>query len=291
MSLTPAQRLLFASGPRITLEKYEIPAPGETQVLIRVAGFSAGQRVVCGSKHCSHWLADVGDPATVLEAVPDGVSDEAAGFSVLADVSLHCVRRARLQIDQSAAIFGMGLAGQMALQFARISGAFPLIAVDITVARLAKAKLGGATHTINASRENTTQRIREITQGAGADAVFHCTQVASILQSLLECAADRGTIILAGSAPGAAQIALQEDLLRREISIVGSYERGLPSAHPYWPWSRSRNRRACLRMMERGDLRIAPLITHRIKPAEAQGMFETMLAGNDSWLGIVIDWT
>jgi len=338
MSTTQAQRLLFAQGPRITVENYEIPAPSNHQVLVRVTrsqvsagsemnflrggpaayglkgdrdaamsigymsvgrisavgsavtGYTVGQRVVTGSQHTSHWLVNTADPMAILEPVPDGVSDDVAGFAILGDVSLHCVRRAALQIDQSAAIFGLGLVGQMALQFARISGAHPLIAVDLSDARLAKAKASGATHVINAGRENAVQRIREITSGAGADAVFHCTNVAAILQSLLEAAADRGKIILAGSAPGTAQISLQEDLLRREISIIGSYERGLPAAHPYWPWSRPRNRRVCLRLMATGELRLEPLLTHRIAPAEAQGLFGEMLRGSDSWLGIVIRW-
>ena len=338
MSTTQAQRLLFAQGPRITVENYELPAPTGHQVLVRitrshvsagsemnflrggpaayglkgdrdaampigymsvgriaavgpeVTGYSVGQRVVTGSPHTNYWLVDTADAQATLEVVPEGVSDDVAGFAVLGDVSLHCVRRAGLQIDQSAAIFGLGLVGQMVLQFARISGAYPLIAIDLSESRLAKARESGATHTINAGKENTVQRIREITGGAGADAVFHCTNVASILQTLLECTADRGKIVLAGSAPGTAQIGLQDDLLRREITLIGSYQRGLMAPHPYWPWSRPRNRRVCLRLMGTGELRIEPLLTHRIAPSEAEGLFASMLKGSDSWLGIVVKW-
>ena len=40
-----------------------------------------------------------------------------------------------------------------------------------------------------------------------------------------------------------------------------------------------------------GDLKIDPLIAHLITPAEVQATFETMLRGNDGWLGVVIKWT
>jgi threonine dehydrogenase-like Zn-dependent dehydrogenase len=43
-------------------------------------------------------------------------------------------------------------------------------------------------------------------------------------------------------------------------------------------------------MMGTGELMIEPLITHVITPSEAQATFETMLRGNDAWLGIVIKW-
>ena len=339
MTPVQGQRILFARGPRLTLETFDVPVPGPRQVLVRItrsqvsagsemnylrfgpagygkkgdldatmaigyqavgrveaigtgiADFKVGDRVLTGGVHGTHWLVDCALPEPNLEHIPDNVSDEAAGFANLGDVALHGVRRARLQIDESVAVFGMGIVGQMALQFARCSGAYPLIAVDLSEERLAKARLSGASHTINASCEDAAKRIREITGGAGAEAVFHCTPVASILQGLLTCAADRGKIILTGSAPGLAEIGLQEDLLRRELTILGTYERGMPAAHPYWAWTRPRNRRACLRLMSSGDLKIDPLITHLITPAEAQATFETMLRGNDGWLGVVIKWT
>ncbi len=155
-----------------------------------VRGFAVGDRVVTSASHASHALVDV-VPNAALEHIPDGVTDEAAGFVALGDVALHGVRRAKLQIDQSVAIFGMGIVGQLSvLQFARISGAHPLIAIDLVDERLERAKQNGATHTINAAREDVAARVKEITDGVGAEAVIHCAQAASILQTAMECAAD-----------------------------------------------------------------------------------------------------
>jgi L-iditol 2-dehydrogenase len=338
LSTTPACRLIFAKGPQIAIEEFDVPAPGPRQVLVQVTrshvsagsemnflrhgpagyglpagsperqpigymtvgriaalgsaveGFALGERVLTGGNHASHWLVNLDNPSSWLEKVPDEVPDDAAGFAVLGDVALHGVRRAGLQIDESVAVFGMGIVGQLTLQLARLSGTYPLIAIDLVDSRLAKARQSGASQVINAGREDVVQQIRTITGGVGAGIIFHCTQVASILQGLLESAADRGRIILTGSAPGTAQIGLQNELLRRELTIIGNYEAGMNVAHPYWQWTRQRNRRVCLRLLGSGGLHIAHLLTHVVPYTQAQQTFEMMLRGSDDWLGVVFKW-
>jgi L-iditol 2-dehydrogenase len=254
-----------------------------------VKGFAMGDRVVTSASHASHSLIDL-TPTATLELIPQGVSDDIAGFVALGDVALHGVRRAKLQIDQSVAIFGLGIVGQLVLQFARISGAHPLIAIDLVDERLELARKSGATHVINPSRENVVERVKEITRGAGAEAVFHCAQAASILQTAMECAADRGTVVLTGSPPGTATIRLKEELLRKELVLTGTYEAGLTQTHVYWTWNRSRNRHACLRLMASGELDLSHLITHVVPATEAGAIYDMVLRGGAGWLGIVFKW-
>lgn len=333
------ERLVFHPGPRIAVERFEVPQPVGRQALVRVSrsavsagsemnfvrfgpeaygikpsgsdagypigymavgtveavgpdasGVAVGDRVLTGGHHANYWLVDPNLPSGFIMRVPEGVSDDAAGFAVLGDVALHGVRRAGLQVGGSAAVFGMGMVGQLTLQLARVSGSHPLIAVDLDDDRLARAAAVGATHTINASRENAVERIRAITGGAGAETVFHCTQAAGILQQLLQACASRGRIVLTGSPPGTATIRLQEDLLRREITLTGIYETGLNEPHAYWPWTRERNRATCLRLMAEGALRVDPLITHVAPSTEAQATFDMLAAGSAGWLGVVIQW-
>ena len=254
-----------------------------------VQGYKIGDRISTGSAHASHSIVAV-TPTATIDPVPEGVSDAAAGFCSLGDVALHGVRRAALHIDQSVAVFGLGIVGQLVLQLARISGAYPLIAIDLIDERLDLAKKSGATHVINAGREDVVQRIKEITQGVGAEAVFHCAQEANILQTAMECAADRGTVILTGSPPGTATIRLKEELLRKELIVTGTYERGLNQAHAYWRWTRERNRRACLRLMASGQLRLDHLLTQIVPAAQAPGIYDMILKGSAGWLGIVFKW-
>ena len=255
-----------------------------------VQGYAVGDRVTTSSPHANYSLVDV-TSAAAIDHVPDQVADEVAGFVALGDVALHGVRRASLQIDQSVAIFGLGIVGQLVLQLARISGAHPLIAIDLVDERLAMAKANGATHTINAGRENVVERVKAITEGAGAEAVFHCAQAADILQTTMECAADRGRVVLTGSPPGTATIRLKEELLRKELTLTGTYESGMTQSHAYWHWTRQRNRRACLRLMASGELQLKNLLTHVVPMEQAPGIYDMVLKGSAGWLGIVFKWS
>jgi threonine dehydrogenase-like Zn-dependent dehydrogenase len=224
------------------------------------------------------------------DSLPDGVTDTQACFSVLGDVALHAVRRGGLQIDGSVAVFGVGVVGQLTVQFARLSGAHPIIAVDLVRSRLDLAQHHGATHIVDASSGRSVARIHELTHGRGAETVFHCSQVAQLMQTTMEAAAERGKVVLTGSTPGTAQLGLQEQLLRRELSIIGVYGLGLQQAHPYWQFTRQRNRAACYRLIESGSLTVDPLVSHLVPPVEAQAMYRMMAEGAGEWMSVVFDW-
>lgn len=253
-----------------------------------VRGFGVGDLVAGCGRHASHALFDLAAGA-VLDHVPEGVPAVEAGFVSLGDVALHAVRRARLQIGQSAAIIGVGMVGQLALQIAIVAGAHPIIAVDLHVSRLSAARTGGAGQLIHAGHEDVPARVRDIT-GTGAEAVFICADSSAALPSALECAAERATVVLAGSSPEVGAIDLQRQLLRKELTLLGSYESGLAEVHPYWPWTRARNRRTCLRLMAEGRLKVGHLVGRVVPAAEAPEMYQTMLVGSPA-VGIAIQWS
>lgn len=254
-----------------------------------VQGYAVGDRVTTGTPHASHSLVEI-TPTAPIDRVPDQVTDETAGFVALGDVALHAVRRSALQIDQSVAIFGLGIVGQLVLQLARNSGAYPLIAIDLIDERLELAKQSGATHTLNPAREDVAQCVKTITHGTGAEVVFHCAQAANILQTAMECAADRGSVVLTGSPPGTATIRLKEELLRKELRLTGTYESGLTESHVYWRWTRQRNRKTCLRLMAYNQLQLGHLLTHVAPIDQAPKLYEMVLGGSVGWLGIVFRW-
>jgi threonine dehydrogenase-like Zn-dependent dehydrogenase len=261
-----------------------------------VTEFAPGERVLTCGHHGSHWVVDLTDDGpdqtngNYIERLGDGVSDNEAGFVVLGDVALHGVRRAALQIDESVVVFGCGIVGQFTIQLARIAGAYPIIGVDLFASRLELATLSGATHVVNAAATDAVAAIKDLTSGRGAESIFHCAPVASVLQTAMEAAAERGKVILTASAPGIAQIGLQVELLRHELTILGVYEIGIDKPHGYWPWTRARNRRACLRLLTTGQMRFDHLISHVVPPSEAEAMFRMMARGGDDWMGIVFTW-
>lgn len=82
------------------------------------------------------------------------------------------VNRAKVEVSSSCVIIGNGGVGLNAVQGAAISGAYPVIAVDVSDSKLEAAKTFGATHTVNHTKEDAIEKVKEITGGAGAEYVF-----------------------------------------------------------------------------------------------------------------------
>jgi 2-desacetyl-2-hydroxyethyl bacteriochlorophyllide A dehydrogenase len=262
-----------------------------------VSEYATGERVVTNALHQSHWLVDLDadppvgsqSPLWYIDRLDPAIPGEQGGFVTLGDVALHGLRRAQPQIDQSAAVIGCGLVGQLVIQLARVAGMHPVIATDLVERRLERARISGATHLVDSGASDAAAAVREIT-GDGAETVFPCAPVPSTLQTALEMAAKRGTVSLVASIPGIARITLQDELLRRELTIIGTYEADMNAPSVYWPWSRARNRRAVLRLMAEGAIRLDHLITHVVPYGEAEAMFAAMHDPGTDWMGVVLDW-
>ena len=258
-----------------------------------VTEFGIGDRVVTSHSHASHHLVDLDSPLPqprYILPIPDGVSDHAAGFATLGDVALHGIRRAGIQIDESVVVQGAGIVGQLSIQLARVAGAYPIIATDLQDDRLDLALQSGATHIINAGRENTVERVWEILGGQGAQTVIHASPIAAILQEAMEMAGMRGKVIITGSAPGTATIGMQVELMRRELSIIGNYEVGIDTPIAYWPWSRTRNRQTVIRLVASGQMSIDPLVSHVYPAHEARELRLMMAGGKEPWMGVAMNW-
>jgi Zn-dependent alcohol dehydrogenase len=83
------------------------------------------------------------------------------------------VNTAKVAAGSSVVVIGTGGVGLNSIQGAALSGAQPVIAVDLAEDKLAAAKAFGATHTINPREVNDVAgAVRALTQGRGADYVF-----------------------------------------------------------------------------------------------------------------------
>ena len=94
------------------------------------------------------------------------------------------VNVAKVPPGASVAVLGCGGVGLNAVQGARISGAHPIIAVDIDEARLETAKRFGATDGVLARRddEGLAEAAAEVRRrtGGGTDFAFECTAVPAL---------------------------------------------------------------------------------------------------------------
>ncbi len=80
-----------------------------------------------------------------LYPVPGGIADEDAPWFGLATIVQNGVRRAEHRLGEVVVVIGLGLLGQLTVQYTRLLGARQVIAVDVSKARLEMAQAHGAT--------------------------------------------------------------------------------------------------------------------------------------------------
>ena len=108
------------------------------------------------------------------------------------------VNSAQVPAGASVVVIGAGGVGLNAVQGALLSGADPLIAVDLVDAKLAAAEDFGASHTINPEGEDLSGAVRELTGGRGADFVFVAVGSVRAIEQGLALLRAGGTLIVVG---------------------------------------------------------------------------------------------
>jgi S-(hydroxymethyl)glutathione dehydrogenase/alcohol dehydrogenase len=110
------------------------------------------------------------------------------------------VNVAQVQPGESVVILGCGGVGLSVLVAAVMSGAHPIIAVDVEEWKLEKARQLGATDTILASRDDknlsrVAGQVKDLIGGRGADYAFECTAVPELGVAPLAMVRNGGTAV------------------------------------------------------------------------------------------------
>ena len=98
----------------------------------------------------------------------------------------------------SVAVIGCGGVGNGAVAGAALAGATTIIAVDTDARKLEWAKGFGATHTVDASKVDPVEAIREITGGFGADVVIEAVGRPETWKQAFYARDLAGTVVLVG---------------------------------------------------------------------------------------------
>ena len=142
-------------------------------------------------------------PAEKLVKVPRGVSDDEAAAVMLKGLTVQMLIRRVYRVQKGETVLfhaAAGGVGLIACQWLNALGA----TVIGTVGSDAKAKVAkahGCHHTINYSKENFADRVREITKGRGVPVVFDSVGK-DTFQGSLDCLQPRGLLAVFGNGSG-----------------------------------------------------------------------------------------
>lgn len=111
---------------------------------------------------------------------------------------VHSVQNANIQMGDDVVVIGVGIMGAFHIQLAKLRGA-RVIACELDEARLEVAKQMGADVVINTGENDGVARVRECTEGRGADVVFCTAAISKLAKDAVEMAGKVGRIIFYSS--------------------------------------------------------------------------------------------
>lgn len=191
------------------------------------------------------------------------------------------VNSAQMRAGASAVVLGAGGVGLNVIQGAKISGASKIIAIDINAQRLEMAKQFGATHTIQANKDDkgllkASIQVKELTNGRGADYAFECTAVPEL------CAAPLAMIRNAGTA-------VQVSGVEEEVTIdMNLFEWDKIYINPLYGKCRPQIDFPILEgLYNKGDLLLDEMITNTYCLDDLSLAFDDMLSGKNA-KGVIV---
>jgi len=168
-----------------------------------VTAVKAGDRVAyCGGVPGAYAEARL-YPAERLVKVPDGISDELAASIMLKGMTTWYLIHRTYKVQRGDTVLfhaAAGGVGQIAVQWLKLLGA----TVIATVGSDDKAKIVkglGADHVVVYTRENFTERVKEITGGKGVPVVYDSVGK-STFDGSLDCLRPLGLMVSFGNASG-----------------------------------------------------------------------------------------
>jgi len=188
---------------------------------------------------------------------------------------------AKPALGSGIAIFGVGGVGLSALLMAKAAQPRTLIAVDIHEQKLRQARALGATHVIDASRQDTLSVVLSLTNGLGVDYAIECAGVRQSMEMAFRSVRNNGGLcVLAGNLPSGQQISIDPFDLIKGKRIVGTWggETKPDSDIPRYADT-----------YLSGQLNLAALITHAYGLQEINRAFEDLEQGRGGRLLVDMD--
>lgn len=252
-----------------------------------VSGIAVGDRVATSTPHEGFFVADTDDAVVV----PAAVTDDQACWASLACTTQLGVRRAALELGETAAVVGLGVLGQLVVQYLRLSGARRIIAIDPVPARLEHARAGGATDLLPLDVAAAVPAVADLTGGAMVDVAFDITGHAAVLAPTTELVRQSGRVVLLGDSPTPSRQRLGPRIVAGSVSIIGvhaSSAAAAPTARD--PWTLPAMTALFFDYLATGRMDVDRLQTHRVRPHDAPALYQALRTDRTPYLGVYVDW-
>ncbi|MDV6013743.1 alcohol dehydrogenase catalytic domain-containing protein [Haloechinothrix sp. LS1_15] len=177
---------------------------------------------------------------------------------------------ARVRPGESVVVIGIGGVGLSAIAGARLCGAGPIIAVDVSEAKRDLAMAAGATEFLVAE-QGTAKAVRGLTEGRGADVALECVGRSQAIRTAWQCSRRGARIVVLG-------VGSKDDHVSFSGLELYHFARSI-SASVYGSADPDTDVPKLATAVRDGELDLNTLVTHRIGLADVPAAFERMRQG------------
>ena len=221
-------------------------------------------------------------PEQGLAALPDRLPLwQAALIGCAVVTGVGAVRNAaEVGPGDSVCVVGCGGVGLQVLEGARLAGADPIVAVDVSEEKLDVAKAHGATHGVLSGEERPARAVRKLTDG-GVEHSFEVVGRPETIRIAWDALRPGGQAVIVGLAPRGVDAVLPAlELLTAEKQVRGSfYGSGRPRAEMA----------ELAQLTLDGELDTAGTISHRVPLEGVEAALQRMRDGVGSRTVVILD--
>ncbi|MGH3220451.1 MAG: bi-domain-containing oxidoreductase [Streptosporangiaceae bacterium] len=265
--------------------------------------FQVGQLVAAaGNEYALHaeynWV-----PVNLCAAVPRGVSPEHAAFATVGSIAMHGVRRAEIQLGDTACVIGLGLVGQLVVRLLIASGV-RVIGLDVIEERCRLAEQAGAVRCAAPTGEGMEalqDSLGEITGGRGADHIFLVAGGSSNapVETAARLARDRARVVDIGKTkldlPWNAYYDKELDVRFSRSYGPGRYDEryeldGIDYPIGYVRWTERRNLECFLDLIARKEIEVETLVSGVFPLENASTVYADLASGSLKAVGVLLEY-
>ncbi|WP_276289711.1 zinc-binding dehydrogenase [Corynebacterium gottingense] len=260
-------------GDRVVIE--QIVPCGECRYCNRGEYWMCGPHDMFGFRNFDGGMAEYMLIPTrgLVHKISNEIPAHHAAFAEPLSCALHAVERAQLQFEDTLVIAGAGPIGLGVIAGARQKNPLRIIALDMDDKKLELAKRCGADLTINIRNEDAVAKVKELTDGYGADVYIEATGHPSGVSQGLEMLRKLGRFVeysVFGSETSVDWSIISDD---KELDVYGAH------LGPHtWP--------AAIKLIESGTLPLDDICTDQFGLEQFQDALD--LVGDSSGASVKV---
>jgi 2-desacetyl-2-hydroxyethyl bacteriochlorophyllide A dehydrogenase len=214
-------------------------------------------------------------PASQAFRLPDSIDDRTAPMIQVLTTCLHAQRQVNTFPGDTVVVLGLGVTGQLHVQLAKARGA-RVIGITRSAEKRAMAEKLGADLTI-AGGDDVIQKVREATEGRGADLTIETTGVMKQLADSIHMTRFGGKVLLFGIYTVKEGALPFYDIYFKEISLISAR---VAKAEDY---------PASIALVERGQVRLEPLVSDVMPLGELKAAIGLLSSESGQRMKIILD--